>query len=211
MGNLATRVRRGSCIQEPRFNSIEQLEGDLDLARGRSGLADDAEARANQDVGRQSKVNEVKNIEKLGAELERDGFKPTAVGKLCILGQRHVEVVKTGPPKGIAAKGPEPSLVGACPFRQMEGNGKERGIRVAEPEVVFADFAASGESRLTQLVRAVGAVYTHAGLLHPRVNRKGQAAGEGCDVQELPAGSELAAQWPQKAKAVEGQLLDEAE
>jgi len=75
-------VRRGWCIQEPRFSLIEQLEGDLDLARGPGGLADDAEARADHDVGRQSKVNEVKNIEKLGAKLQRDGFAPTAVGKL---------------------------------------------------------------------------------------------------------------------------------
>ena len=50
-------VRRGPCIQEPRFDLIEQFEGDLDLARGPGGLADDAEALADHDVGRESEIN----------------------------------------------------------------------------------------------------------------------------------------------------------
>ena len=124
-----------------------------------------------------------------------------ATSKLC----------KPGPRKVFATQRPEPSLVGTCPIRQVDGDGKERGVRAAEPEIVFADFTMRGENRAPHLVRPVGAVQAHAGLLHPRVNSERQAAHQRGNVQKLPAGSHLPPQGPQKANPIEGQNLDEAE
>jgi len=61
----------------------------LNLSRRACRLADDSEATAPHDVGRQSKIHDVENIEELGAKFEHAKLAPfdhaklvTAAGKI---------------------------------------------------------------------------------------------------------------------------------
>lgn len=86
------------------MGSIDQLEGELDLAGGAGSMADDAEAAAQDSIGRQAEIDDVEDIEKFRAELEDAQFTLSPVANWGVLDQGNIELMKTGSAKGVAAQ-----------------------------------------------------------------------------------------------------------
>jgi len=190
--------------------SIDQFQRELNLAGSPSGMVDDPEARPAQDVHGQSEGGQVEGVKELGAELQGCGLRVRAAAKGGVFDQSHVEIVKARAPESVSSQGSEAALVWPGAARNVNGDGKERGIVVAPAKVVFPNRAAGGEIRRRDLIRPVTAPRAHAGLLNPGINRKRRAAGEGGDVQYLPARGDPRSQGVEKAHTVERQRLDGA-
>ena len=69
-------------------------------------------------------------------------------------------------------------------------------------------------ARVLRLLLVIGAVggagSSHAGLLHPGINRKRRPGRESCYVQELPAFRERLPQRLKKVNALQRQCLNQA-
>ena len=70
-------------------------------------MVDHSKPRAEQDVGRQSKIYQIEHVEELGSKLEFDGFRSEG----SLFHQGDIEVVKTGSPKGVSAQSPETAII----------------------------------------------------------------------------------------------------
>ena len=173
-------------------------------------MINDTKARTAQDVYGQAEGHEVEGVEELGAELQGRGLGTLAAAEGCILDQGEVEIMEARCAEGIPPQGSEAALVGPRAAGNANGDRKEGGVVGALAKVVLPNLAAGGEDRCTDLIGPVGAVGAHAGLLNPRIDRKGRAAGECGDVEHLPARGELSSQGAEKAHAVERQCLDHA-
>ncbi len=75
----------------------DQFERELHLSRGAGRAADQAKASAADNVRGKPEINQVEDIEKFGAQLQRYrlGCAPMAEGS--VLNQRYVEVVECRP------------------------------------------------------------------------------------------------------------------
>ena len=103
---------------------VNQLEAELNLAGGASRAADEAKPRAANDIRGQTEIDQVEDIEKLGAELECQRLAAPA-SELRILNQRHVEVVEGGAAEGVAAQDSEAALVRPRTPRNTDGDIEE--------------------------------------------------------------------------------------
>src|SRR3977135_2870044 len=93
--------------------SIDHFQGELDLARRAGGPADDAEAAAADDVGGQTEIDYVEDIEELGAKLQDREFAVSAMAEGGVLDQGRVKIAEAGGTKGAAAERAEAAVVRA--------------------------------------------------------------------------------------------------
>ena len=94
--------------------SIENLQRELNLPRGSGGSADLAEAGGEDGVGGQSHVDDVEEVEELGAELDVEEFAAAgAASDGGVFDQREIEVVVGGAAEGVSAERAEVARVGA--------------------------------------------------------------------------------------------------
>ena len=78
------------------------------MAAGAGGFADFAEAGAGEDVGWEAHVDDVEDVEELGAELEVDQFGAAlARAEWGVFDEGEVEVVIGGSAEGVATEGAE--------------------------------------------------------------------------------------------------------
>src|ERR1700686_1779918 len=116
-------------MESPRlFLLIDQFQRELNLARVAGGLADFAKTVRRADagrrggsagvggdaknVGRQAQVDDVEEVEKLGAKLQARALRsalPATEG--CVFDESEVVVVESGSPKGVTSQGTEATLV----------------------------------------------------------------------------------------------------
>ena len=98
-------------------------------------MADNSEAAAAHDIGRQPEIDDVENVKKFGAKLEDGEFTISPVPEGSILDQGNVELMKTGSAKGVAAQGTEAAEIRAGASGHVDGNGEKRTIvRAARPK-----------------------------------------------------------------------------
>src|ERR1700674_4496493 len=148
-----------------RRESIDHFQGELDLARWAGGPADDAEAAAADDVGGQTEINYVEDIEEFGAKLQDREFAVSAMAERGVLDQGHVKIAEAGGAKGSAAKRAETTVVRAGSPGDIDGDLKKGAVRRAQAEVILASGAAGGEIRGGGQVGAIGAASACGGLL----------------------------------------------
>ena len=136
---------------------VDQLEGELHLTGRAGGAVDEAEAGAPHDIGRQSKVDQVEDIEDLSAELEGKRFPASPAAEGRVFGQRDVKIMEPRAAKGIAPELSGPSLVWTCSPGHVDGDEEEGRVLSRATEAVFPHLAAGGDNRLSDLVRPIGA------------------------------------------------------
>src|ERR1700678_4148866 len=87
---------------------VNQLQGELDLPRRTGRAADFAEAGAHESVGRQSHIDDVEQVEDLGAKLQIQPLKAARApaerrvldqGKVVVVIGRPAEVLRPRVPK----------------------------------------------------------------------------------------------------------------
>src|SRR5438045_6875828 len=94
-----------------------QFERELNLARRASRPADDAKAAPQDDVGRQTKIHFVENIEKLRPKLKIGEFPISAMPKRGVFDQRQVKIVEARTAKRVAAEGAQAAVGWPGPTR----------------------------------------------------------------------------------------------
>ncbi len=185
------------------MKSIDHFQGELDLARRAGGPADDAKAAAADDVGWQTEIDCVEDIEELGAKLQDRKFAVSAMAEGGVLDQGHVKIAEAGGAKGTAPERAETAVVRASSPGDVDGDLKKGTVRRAHAEVILASGAAGGEIRSSEKVGAISAAGACAGLLDSGVNSERRSARQSGDVQELPAFGESLAHWLEKTNAVQ--------
>ena len=105
--------------------SVNQLQGELNLARRSGGLADDAKAASAQNVGRQPEIYQVENIEELGAKFHRPQLRASPMPERSVFDQRDVEVLESRSAKGVAPQRAETPMVGTGAARNVDRNREE--------------------------------------------------------------------------------------
>src|SRR5262245_1591297 len=90
-------------LGETCHGSINELEGELNLAGAAGGAADQTEAGAAHGVGRQSEIDDVEDVEELRSEFEDAQFIFAAPAERSVLDQCDIEIVKGRSAEGVAA------------------------------------------------------------------------------------------------------------
>ena|SRR6266481_4042498 len=106
-------------------NSINQFQRELDLTRRPGCSTDESEAAAADRIGGQSKIDNVEDVEKLGAKLNYTQFPAASVSKRSVLDQRHVELMKAWSAKSIAPQRSKPAMIRARASRDVDRNIKK--------------------------------------------------------------------------------------
>ena len=123
--NAGIRLRlppNGGAVKKTDLASIVQFDGKLDLARWTGGLADNAKPAPADDVGGQSKIDFVEDIEELHSKLKIGKFTVTAMTNSGVLDQRQVKIAEAGTAKGVAAKRAETAVKRPGPARYVDRN-----------------------------------------------------------------------------------------
>jgi hypothetical protein len=109
-------------------------------------MVDQSEARAPQDIHRQSEVDQVKSVEEFSAKLQgrRLGTRAAAEGR--ILDQGEIEIVHARTAERIAAQRSEASRIGPGPPGNINRDREERGVVSAPAEIIFANRPAGGKT-----------------------------------------------------------------
>src|SRR5512142_807571 len=106
-------MRLASCLSFPviardrflewRFRShrlsIDEFQGELNLSRGARGLADNPKPAAVHNVGRQSKIHDIEDVEELRTEFDGSQFRVAAASKGRVLDESDIEVMVRGAAK----------------------------------------------------------------------------------------------------------------
>src|SRR5258705_9431326 len=88
-------------MEPSRSKSINQLQRELYLPRRARRLADDPEATAKNNVGRQSEIHDVENIEEFGAKFEHCQLAVAPASDRRVLDQRHIKITIAWPTKSV--------------------------------------------------------------------------------------------------------------
>ena len=190
---------------------VNQFQGELYLARGSSGSADNSEAAAEKDVGGQGKIYDIEDVEELGAEFENGQLAFATAAERRVFNQRQVEVAKMRATKSVAAQSSKAAAVRAGPASDVDGDKKKRAVVGAAAEIVFARGPAGRKIGCGDQVGPIGTAGADAGLLDSGIDGERRAAGERGDVKNLPAGGQFAAEWKKKTHALKWQRLNRAE
>lgn len=172
---------------------IDEFEGELDLARGAGGFADDAEAAAEDGIGGKAKVDDVEDVEKFGAKFEIRQFAVSAMAKWRVLDESNIVLMKAWTAKGVASQGAEVAGIWTGASGEIDWNVEEGAIVSAAAKIVFANGAAGGKIGHRNEIGAIRSARTRAGLLDAGVDGERRAAGQRCDVEKLPATSHVSA------------------
>src|SRR5271157_560621 len=106
-------------------SSVDQFQRELDLPGGAGGLVDESESRSQYHIRGQAEIDEVENIEKLRAELQRRRFRIPPLSHRGIFDQGDIQVMKVRPAERVAAQGSKPTQVGPRTAGQIDRDGKE--------------------------------------------------------------------------------------
>src|SRR5579885_3128979 len=127
---------------------VNQFQRELDLPRCTCRLTDLAKAGAVENVRRQAHVDDVKQIEELGADLHVHTLRSAPLPDRCVFDEREIIVVVGRPAERVAAQRAKTSLVRSGAVGHAYGNEEEiGGVVGALPEVVLAYFSCRGEMR----------------------------------------------------------------
>src|SRR6516225_1496663 len=130
---------RAACQSKPgKPASVNELEGELDLARRPRCSGDDAEAGSSEDVVGKAEVHQVEYVEELGAKFQRGQLRVTPMSEGSVFDEGDVVVLKTGAAKGVASQRTEAAMIRAGASRNIDRDVKEGGILGAASEVVLA-------------------------------------------------------------------------
>jgi len=113
---------------EKEQTSVNQFERELNLARRPCRLADNSKAAAAHNVGRQSKIHNIKDVEELRAKFKDPQLALTATPKRRVFDQGHIKVAEARSSKRVAAQRAKAAAIGACPASHIDRNGKERTV-----------------------------------------------------------------------------------
>src|SRR5438477_11076334 len=122
--------------------SINQLQRELDLPRGACRLADNSEAGATNNVGRQSEIHDVEDIEEFGAKFEHCQLALGPASERGVLDQRHIKITIAWPTKGVATQRAKTAMIRPGSCGNIDGNEKKRAIVGAQAEIIFAGLTA---------------------------------------------------------------------
>src|SRR5215471_12826182 len=99
---------------------IDEFQRELNLPRGPRGLADDSEPAAVHDVGRQSKINDVEDVEELRAKFQRSHLSVSAVPDRRVLDDGDIEIVICRSAKRVTPQRSESTLIRPGPSRNID-------------------------------------------------------------------------------------------
>src|SRR5205807_5318198 len=153
------------------------------------------------DVGRQTKIHFVENIEQLCPKLQHSELPISSVTKRGVFDQRQVKIAEAGTAKRVAAERAKAAAEWPGPARAVNWDCKKRAVCLAQAEVVLSHRAARGKYRHGKKIGAIRPAQAYSGLLDSGIHREGRAARQCRNVQDLPPFGELLAQRLKKAHA----------
>src|SRR2546428_1217450 len=127
--------------------SVVQFQRKLDLARRPGGLADHTKPAAENNVGGQTEIHFVEDIEELSSKLKDREFAVSAMAEGGVLNQGEIEIAEAGTSKRATAKNAKTALVRARSAGNVEGDLEKRAVRSVHAEVVLAHRPARGKIR----------------------------------------------------------------
>lgn len=93
---------------------------------GRAGnLADGVEAGAKHGIGRQSEIDDIEDVEELGAKLQHAPFRIAAPAERSVLDQSEVQLVESWPAKAISSDRAEVTFIWPGAAGKIDGNREE--------------------------------------------------------------------------------------
>src|SRR6266496_4007858 len=170
-----------SCKRVPLVNHLQR---ELNLSRRSRGLADDSEPAAPHNVRRQSKIDNIEDVEELRSEFQRSQLCVSAMSERRVFNQRNVEVMESRPAKRIPPQSTEASLVGPGTARHIDWDGKERWIPPGpQSEIIVAHGAAGGQVRHRNQVGTITTAEARTRLLSSRKHGERRSCGQRRNVQ----------------------------
>ena len=106
----------------PPRNLIDQFERELNLARSPRSAANEAKAGAANGIRRQTKIDDIEEIEKFRPKFDDAQFIFPAAAKRSVLDQRKIHLMKCRTSKSVTAKRAKPSLIGPAPAGNANRN-----------------------------------------------------------------------------------------